>query len=131
MPRLTAQQARRLERELAAQRRVALGQAHDEVVRASEQSYFAIAGEVPDFGDQATATTLTDFDNEIARRHAGALREIDDALLRIGSHQAGRCVDCDSDIAFERLLAFPTARRCLSCQSLHERTYAVGATPTL
>jgi DnaK suppressor protein len=30
-----------------------------------------------------------------------------------------------------RLIAFPTAKRCVDCQSLHERTYAHRAMPTL
>lgn len=131
MTALTSQQTRQLERKLLAQRNAALGAAHEELSHATENSFTAIAGEVPDFGDQATATTLTDFDNEIARRHAEAIRDIDDALLRIKARGVGRCIECGSDIAFKRLLAFPTAKRCVTCQSVRERTFAVGATPTM
>lgn len=131
MTALTSQQTRQLERKLLAQKRAALGVAQDELSHATENSFTAIAGEVPDFGDQATATTLTDFDNEIARRHVEAIRDIDDALRRIKARGVGRCIECGTDIAFERLLAFPTAKRCVTCQGLRERTYAVGATPTM
>jgi RNA polymerase-binding protein DksA len=128
---VTAQQIRQLERDLLAQRTSILGVAHDELTRVTEQSYAAIAGEVPDFGDQATAASLTDYDNEMARRHVEVIREIDDALLRVKAHRFGRCTECGADIAFARLRAFPTARRCVTCQSLHEKTFAVGATPTM
>jgi RNA polymerase-binding transcription factor DksA len=131
MTALTSQQTRQLERTLLAQRSAAVGIAREELSRASENSYAAIAGEVPDFGDQATATSLTDFDNELARRHSESIRDIDDALLRVRAREVGRCDECGADIGFERLMAFPTARRCVACQRQHERTYAVAATPTL
>jgi len=43
----------------------------------------------------------------------------------------GICIDCGQDIGFERLLANPTARRCLICQEHREKTYAHEDTPTL
>jgi DnaK suppressor protein len=128
---LTMQQTRQLKRNLQAQRSSVLSEAHEELAHAAEQSYTEIAGEVPDFGDQATAASLTDYSNVIARRHVEAIREIDDALVRIKGRQFGRCVACGAEIRFERLKAFPTARRCVACQSLHERTFAVSATPSL
>jgi DnaK suppressor protein len=131
MTALTSRQTQQLERSLQAQRNSIVGAAHTELTRATEESYTTIAGEVPDFGDQATATTLVDYENEIARRHVESITEIDDALSRLRARRFGRCMDCDADIGFARLQAFPTARRCVTCQGLHERTYAVGATPTM
>jgi RNA polymerase-binding protein DksA len=131
MTTLTSQQTRQLQRNLLAQRSGVLAEAHEEVTHATGQSYADIAGEVPDFGDQATAASLTDYTNAVARRNVEAIKEIDAALARIKAHQFGRCVDCGAEVAFERLKAFPTARRCVACQGMHERTYAVGATPSL
>jgi RNA polymerase-binding protein DksA len=131
MTRLTTQQTQWLERHLLAQRNSMLSEAHEELTRATERSYEAIAGEVPDFGDQATAASLADFDNAIARRHIEMVNAIDDALVRIRTRRFGRCVECDSPMEYARLKAFPTARRCVACQSLHERTFADGATPSL
>lgn len=131
MTRLTAQQTQSLERHLLAQRSSVLNEAHEELTRATERSYEAIAGEVPDFGDQATAASLADYDNAIARRHVEVIREIDDALIRIRTRRFGRCVGCDSPIDYARLKAFPTARRCVTCQNVHERTFAERATPSL
>jgi RNA polymerase-binding transcription factor DksA len=131
MSELTARQIRQLEHDLQAQRRGVAAEAHDELMRATQQSYAAVAGEVPDFGDQATASSLADYDNALARRHVEAISEIDDALLRIKAQRFGRCLECGVPMGYARLRAFPTARRCVACQSLHERTFAVGATPTL
>lgn len=128
---ITAPQLRQVERKLRAQRDILLAAARDELLHGEEQPFVAIAGEVPDVGDQATAAALTDFDNEIARRHDVAIREIEAALARIRTHEFGACPDCGADIGFERLMAFPTARRCVTCQGLHERTYASLATPTM
>ena len=128
---LNSQQMRQLERSLTALRGSLLREAHEELTRATEESYVAIAGEVPDFGDQATAASLSDYDNVIARRHSEVIREVDDALVRIKAHRFGRCVECGSEVGFPRLRAFPTARRCVPCQTHHERTFAGGATPTM
>ena len=131
MTTLTSQQRRQLETRLLAQRRGVLTEAHDELAQATEHSYAAIAGEVPDFGDQATAASLTDYENVIARRHVEAIKEIDAALLRIKAHAFGKCAACGTDIGFARLRAFPAARRCVPCQAVHERTFAGSATTTM
>ncbi len=116
---------------MRAQRSGVVAEAHDELTRATQQSYAAIAGEAPDFGDQATAASLADYDNALARRHVEAIGEIDDALERIKAHRFGRCLECGAHLGYARLRACPTARRCVACQSLHERTFAVGARPTM
>jgi RNA polymerase-binding transcription factor DksA len=43
----------------------------------------------------------------------------------------GLCEECDTEIPFERLEAYPTARRCLEHQRRHEQSYAGGGRPTL
>ena len=128
---MTAQQLRQLDRKLRVERDTLLIVSRRELVRGEEQQFASIAGEVPDVGDQATAAALTDFDNEIARRHDVAIRDIDEALVRLKAGDFGSCPDCGGDIGFERLMAFPTATRCVTCQGLHERTYASLATPTM
>jgi RNA polymerase-binding transcription factor DksA len=53
-----------------------------------------------------------DFDNE--------MHGIKYAFLRILGGTYGVCVDCQSVIDFQRLLASPTALRCLTCQEAYE-----------
>jgi DnaK suppressor protein len=131
MKALNAKMIRQLEAQLKAQRAAMLEAVHAELLRGDQQSYATIAGEVPDVGDQATAALLIDFDNEIARRHGVAMRDLDNALTRIKEPYFGICTDCGDDIGIARLMAFPTATRCVTCQGMRERTYAHGAIPTL
>ena len=131
MSKLTTRQIQHLEQQLRTERSDLLDAARAELLRAGEDSYTAIAGEVPDVCDQATATSITDFDNEIARRHGEAIRDIDEALQRIAEHSYGECPDCGSEIGYGRLAAFPTATRCIGCQTVRERVYAHAPHPTL
>ena len=66
---------------------------------------------------------------------AGPLMVIDTevlgALARVEDGTYGTCTDCGGDIGFERLLAYPTAKRCVSCQRQHEKTYVHEGNPTL
>lgn len=59
------------------------------------------------------------------------IREIDLARARIAAGSIGTCLDCGDAIGFERLLAQPTAARCVYCQGLYEQTHrqAAGAQP--
>ncbi|MEF8833868.1 MAG: TraR/DksA C4-type zinc finger protein, partial [Halofilum sp. (in: g-proteobacteria)] len=65
------------------------------------------------------------------QREIGELRETQAAEDRLERGTCGICSDCGEAIDFERLLAWPTATRCLSCQRTHERTHAQPGHPTL
>jgi RNA polymerase-binding transcription factor DksA len=90
-----------------------------------------IAGEVADPGDDSVAALVTDIDHAEFERRVAAVRDIDETLDRIDHGQYGTCVDCGGDIDYERLAAFPTAKRDIECQTRHEKTYATQETPTL
>ena len=51
------------------------------------------------------------------------LKRIDAALARIDSGDYGACEDCGTSIEAARLLAEPTALRCISCQTRFEKTH--------
>ena len=59
-------------------------------------------------------------------RHAELLRdqqELKDvraALQRASDGSYGECIDCGKNIAVARLQAFPSAKRCIQCQTLRE-----------
>lgn len=131
MARPTATQIHALNRKLFEQRKVLLDSTREELARWSEHPIGEVAGEVPDAGDDSVAALVTDLDHSMLQRHVGAIRDIDTALSRIMARQYAICIDCGKDIDFDRLSAFPTAKRCIACQSRNERTFAHGATPTL
>ena len=94
----------------------------DEMNPALKTNYIDIDGDVAD--DEAIADTIVDTDNEIIGFHLQNARDLNAALDRIQTGVYGVCIDCGTDIANERLSAYPTAKRCIECQSLHEKTFA-------
>ena len=55
-----------------------------------------------------------------AERDANELAEITSALDRVRLGGYSFCAACSKDIGYTRLLAHPTARRCLPCQQAVE-----------
>jgi DnaK suppressor protein len=121
---LTRTQLKLLEKSLQAQRSATLEEAEAELKLMREQSVGDVAGEAPDPGDESVAMLLTDIEHTMAERHVNEIRAIDRALERIQEGCFGICSECDSEIAYARLEAFPTASRCIACQTMHERTFA-------
>jgi len=54
------------------------------------------------------------------------LREISDALLRIGNGTYGICMQCEEPISPKRLDAVPWARYCVKCQEAIAARIAAG-----
>jgi RNA polymerase-binding transcription factor DksA len=105
--------------------------ARGELARWMEQPMGDIAGEVGDPGDESVASLVADLDHAEASRRVAAVRDIDVALERIQKGEYGVCIDCGGEIDYERLAAFPTAKRDIACQQRYEKTYAHPETPTL
>lgn len=96
------------------------------------QQYVELIGRVPaDAGDQSFGDMLADLNLGIIDRQIGEIRDLDAARARIADGSFGSCLDCGTDIAFERLLAYPSAKRCLGCQQRHEKAFAHTGTPKL
>jgi DnaK suppressor protein len=100
--------------------------------QSENQQYVELIGRAPaDIGDQSVGDALADLNLAIIDRHVLELRDIEAAKLRIKDHTFGTCIVCGEDIGYERLRAYPTAKRCIVCQRRRERTYAHDGTPTL
>lgn len=93
------------------------------------ERHSAVAGTVHDLSDESFAELSTALSNASLGREADALREIDEALYRIGIQSYGTCVDCGEQIALERLHVDLTAKRCLPCQQRREDRHG-GKDPT-
>jgi hypothetical protein len=57
----------------------------------------------------------------VPNRVGEELLAIEAAVDAIDTDAYGTCIDCRGAIGFTRLLALPTARRCLACQEYAER----------
>lgn len=121
---LTREQLQQLGRILAERHASFTSGIQEDVERSREETFGELAGAVRDTGDDASADLLADLDQAEVARDVHELRDLEAALERLAGGSYGSCADCGGDIAFERLLAYPTARRCLDCQRVHEKTYA-------
>ena len=120
---LTTEQLRELKKALAGRREQLEAEAHADAAKAREDVYSRSAGSVTDTGDEASADLISDLDNAELSRDLNELREIDAALARIAAGSYGKCIDCAGEIGLARLRSEPTAGRCISCQSVHEKTF--------
>lgn len=103
----------------------------NDLARSRSDSFGAIAGEAPDSGDQALASLVADTDNAETNRDIRELQELNAAIERIADGSYGACSDCGDDIPVARLHAYPGAMRCVSCQTIYERTHSHPAEPKL
>ena len=102
-----------------------------ELERSGEQRYIDLAGSVRDAGDGSVADMLLDINTAMVDRQVHEMREVEAGLKRLAELSFGDCIDCSGEIGFDRLMAYPTAQRCVQCREVHEKTYAHEETPTL
>lgn len=95
-----------------------------EMLNSGEQSYIELAGKVHDLEEESVANMLVDLQLANIDRHIEEIRDIDAALIRIANRSYGTCCDCDATINEQRLMVYPTAKRCLACQNRYEKTHA-------
>jgi DnaK suppressor protein len=113
-------------------RRVALREEiRRELLRTENETYGELAGRVHDEGDASVADLLADINIAIISNQVRELRGIEEALQRMHSGAYGTCKDCIGPIEPERLAAHPSATRCYTCQTRHEKTHAGEPRPTL
>lgn len=76
--------------------------------------------EVRDRGDEASTEQWREANAAMIGHHEDEILSIKAALARLGSGTYGYCVSCGEPIGFNRLKAYPSASRCLNCQSRAE-----------
>lgn len=84
------------------------------------QQRVALGERAADTSDETLLETLSAIDEALVRHNLQDVRDIVAARQRIALQTYGKCIDCGSDIGYERLLAYPTAKRCNDCQRKHE-----------
>jgi DnaK suppressor protein len=89
----------------------------DHIQKHSNDEY---ESEVPDINDEASRTYSRNvmLSRGEAERHQ--LKLIDEALSALEAGDYGVCVDCESEIPFERLLSVPYVERCVNCMTKFE-----------
>ena len=72
-----------------------------------------------------------DIDTALVDRQIVEMRELEMSLKYLMELEVGDCIDCENEIGFDRLLAYPSAQRCIECQQRYEKAYPHESTPTL
>ncbi len=117
MTALTRPQLEQLGRKLKADYQARLREVRDELQNSGNQHRIDLLnGEPGDAGDESMANALADFNLAILDRHIDEIRDIEAALQRIRRDEYGVCIDCGEAVSFPRLMAYPTAKRCIVCQ---------------
>ena len=123
---LTDSQVRQLKRLLDDRFKILWKEIGAELDESDQERFLQVAGEVQDLEDRSLADLVTDLNITLIDKHVQETRDINDALIRINKGTIGICGECGGRIDFERLLAYPTASRCLRCQQVYEKTHAGG-----
>jgi RNA polymerase-binding transcription factor DksA len=106
---------------MAARRRHLSTEQRATLQRLLEASATALRGEI---GEDRLADLNAEPEAAALERDVVELRAVEDASSRLHAPEFGVCAECSADIPFERLLAAPSAHRCLACQTRHERAGA-------
>jgi RNA polymerase-binding transcription factor DksA len=128
---LTQTQTKQLQRKIDQRREALLAELREDAARTREHPYAEHAGPSPDSGDESVASLFADLEQADVTRDLEEFRALEAARERMKEGEYGICVDCGSDIGFERLKAFPAAVRCLQCQERREKTYGGEPKPSL
>jgi RNA polymerase-binding protein DksA len=106
---------------------------HATLIDSKREDYRELAGSVHDSGDESVAELLEGLNIAQCEREVEELTDVEAALNRIVEDRYGICQDCGDAIALDRLKAWPTAKRCITCQTRRENERRGGkdSTPSL
>ena len=83
-----------------------------------------------DLSDQASAQADQHLELTLKERDQKVLRDIQAALMRLNEKNFGMCEDCGEEIPYKRLLARPTSRLCVPCQTDREKDNKLRELPS-
>ena len=72
-----------------------------------------------------------DVDTALVDRQINEMRELEMSRKYLSELEFGDCIDCGNEIGFERLLVYPSAQRCIECQSRYEKAFPQESNPSL
>lgn len=93
---------------------------HDRLLKEGSDESISLAGKVHDAQAESMSVAMSQINRGMLKMHLHDLKDLEMALERIDNGEYGICIDCDEPIAKARLDAYPMAKRCIKCQSLHE-----------
>lgn len=121
---LTTEQVTHFAQRIDIRKNLLLDEIRQVLARSRNEYYVDLIGGAGDSGDAATASLLRDITEAEVIRDIGEVRDIVAAEERIAAGKYGLCTDCEQPIRYKRLDAYPTAKRCFTCQVRRERLLA-------
>ncbi len=119
---LTDADRARLKAELEARRTTLRVEVKTQLAGSGDDRVVGLRNRIQESGDEwGVADGLAELDLAEVRHVLADLTEVDAALARMRDGSYGECVDCGEPIAPARLMAYPTAQRCVNCQGAYER----------
>ena len=109
---------------MARRKTLLLGEIRQGLARSGKESHADLLGGTGDAGDEAAASLLRDINEAGVMRDIGEVRDIVAAEQRVAAGRYGLCIDCGNPVGYKRLMAYPSAKRCLPCQERREKTRA-------
>ena len=103
---------------------------HSSLVNAEDKTYAEVAGRVLDVAEESVASMFADDKILMINKEVAEQTDVVASLARITDGTYGACVDCAEDIGVKRLDAYPSAKRCIRCQTHYERQYQSGGRDT-
>ncbi|SEF58859.1 TraR/DksA family transcriptional regulator [Nitrosomonas ureae] len=95
----------------------------NELAHAEDVSDFELAEYVNNIPD--------DIDTALVDRQINEMRELEMSMKYLSELEFGDCIDCGNEIGFERLLVYPSAQRCIQCQTQYEKAFPQESGPSL
>ena len=126
---LTPEQIDALKRQLQHRLEDLRQEVHREMLQSDNERFIDLAGKVHDAEEESVADLLSDVNLAVIDFHINEIRDIEAAQERVGQGEYGVCIDCDGDIEYARLHAYPTAKRCHDCQTKYEHSYVQQGRP--
>ena len=119
---LTTDQRAHLKAGLEARRAALRVEVKAQLAGSGDDRVVGLRNRIQESGDEwGVADGLAELDLAEVRHVLADLTEVDAALVRMRDGTYGDCADCDAPIAPARLMAYPTAQRCVACQGAHEK----------
>jgi DnaK suppressor protein len=120
-PALSAADLARLKSDLELRRTALRIEVQAQMTGSGDDRVVGLSNRLNENDDWAVADALAELDIAGATHVLKDLTEVDAALVRMRTGEYGECPDCGKGIAIARLLAYPTAKRCVSCQAAFEK----------
>ena len=109
-----------IHRQLDARRSTLRAEVRAQLQGSGDDRVVGLRNRLDETDDWAVADALAELDIAGVQHALKELGEVDAALARIDTDRYGECSDCGEPIATARLLAYPTATRCIECQKTWE-----------